>query len=267
MVKPGIVVKVRRPTEEFNGSDSDFEVVSDSGNDDSVMENGYERLNEELTDAVTLHAVPSEKQQGESHSSDQENPEEIHDKKLVINLTPKQITGDDEKRLESRENREKKSLSLVMLPKEMSLMDVAVPSSAETPESFISRSVSSNFADRLNTVLMRRNALGEEMIKESLSNTKLSEALQTPIPAVRKLSDSAVEDFTKGLHVTPEPLRKNSMPTVLPSANLTESLNSKDIRSDDRSHSTPSTKAIASSSRWSFYKEVTRSAVDKIRDE
>lgn len=274
MVNPSIVVKIRRPTEDFNGSDSDFEVVSDSGNDnDSVIENGYERLNEELTDAVTLHTRPSEHPHPEeSTNSDQEcqiqDPEEgsTSDQKIVVNLTPKQITGDHESRLESRENRVKKSLSLVMLPKEMTLMNVAVPSSDETPENFISRSVSSNFVDRLNTALMRRNALCEETLKESLSNTKLSEAMQTPIPAVRKLSDSAVVNYSKSLQVTPEPLRKNSMPNVLPSANHTENANIKNVLNEDQTRSTQDSK-VSSSSRWSFYKEVTRSAVDKIRDE
>lgn len=265
MVIPSIVVKVRRPTEEFNGSDSDFEVVSDSGNDnDSVIENGYERLNEELVDAVVLHTSPTENPE----SSNQQclKVEEGHEctnyEKIVVKLTPKQIIGIDEKRLESRESREKKSLSLVMLPKELTLMDAAVPSSDDSPETFISRSVSSNFADRLNTALMRRNAVVDETLKESLSNTELSE---TPILALRKLSDSAVEGYSKGLQVTPEPIRKNSMPTVLPSSRITENdviTNPSKIRlQQDQAK-------VTSSSRWSFYKDVTsNSAVDNIRDE
>lgn len=255
MVIPSIVVKVRRPTEEFNGSDSDFEVVSDSGNDnDSVIEGGYERLNEELVDAVVLHPNPDEILEDENVN--QECLKET-DEKIVVNLTPKQITGGEDRRksLETRENRDKKSLSLVMLPKEMTLMDVAVPSTDEKTENFISRSVSSNFVDRINTVLARRNAVGEEIIKESLSNLNLAEDPVT-FPVGRKMSDSVIVDYSKGLEIAPvEGLRKHSMPAVLPSAILKEQ---SEMKVD----------SPQSGTRWSFYKEVSsNAAIDRIRDE
>lgn len=270
MVIPSIVVKVRRPTEEFNGSDSDFEVVSDSGNDnDSVIENGYERLNEELVDAVVLHTRPTENIEGTDNSDQECSKEKLteqectNDHKIIVNLTPKQIIGNDDRRLESRESREKKSLSLVMLPKEMTLVDVAVPSSAETPENFISRSVSTNFADRLNTAIMGRNTISNEIL--NAPNTKLIDAIQTPILSVRKLSDSAVVGISKELQVIPEPLRKNSMPAVLPSSKLITGLKTDNDALNEIQHDQPK---LTISSRWSFYKDVTKNAaVDKIRDE
>lgn len=270
MVKPNIVVKVRRPTEEFNGSDSDFEVVSDSGNDnDSVIENGYERLNEVLTDVVTLHRPPSENLEGDFVDSDQQTRKKMdsdsnEQQKIVVHLTPKQITG-DESRLERKECRDKKSLSLVMISKEMTLMDVAVP--VESTENFISRSVSSNFVDRLNTALSRRNGVDEETLKESLSNTRLSEVIKNaPIPAARKLSDSAVISYSKNLSIPQETIRKNSMPAALPTT-MTLQETSKIVKNDGQTDSSKDLKT-ETSSRWSFYKEVNiHSTVDQIRDE
>uniref|UniRef100_A0A336KP99 CSON008495 protein n=1 Tax=Culicoides sonorensis TaxID=179676 RepID=A0A336KP99_CULSO len=260
MAKPNIVVKVRRPTDEFNASDSDFEVLSDSGNenDDSVMENNYERLDDEIVDAVTLHKPPFE-----SNNIDQNSDVTFtRDEKIVVSLNSRQITGDNfENRLEVRENREKKSLSLVMLSKEMTLLDVAVPSSADTPQNYISRSVSSNFAERLNTALMRRNAIANpDEIKHSLSSFKLCNSIKAPIPAARKMSDSVVLDRSKNLLITPEPVRKNSDSALLQPKSLIDTSSEDVSQHDEETKPTPT-------SRWSFYRAIGSAAVDKIRDE
>lgn len=223
MAEPKIIVKVRRPSGEFDDSDSDFELLSDTENDG--LENGYKRLQDDKNDHSNLeskviqecdHIEYNSEFLGIIGSSDSLFVKN-DDKKLLMNLSEKQIQIKTSNHLLNLDPEVSHSKSTNLLPLEYPIdQDVAVP--CNDLQFHGPRSVSTNFVDRLTSMLHRRHTLVPIDIDEKNETRPNSESENIPqkIPSPT-LSDSVVIKQNKGLNILQEVSRKVSMPLTFPS--------------------------------------------------